>query len=76
MSESGPTERRPDSLPEEIAWVLRRELSLYGNGDELYEGTISAGDLAAAVTDLLIDLAGTGRLLASIDRIARKPADG
>lgn len=59
------------SLTEQIAAVLRNELSLHGDEDELYEGTISAGELAQSVTDLLIDLAGTGRLLASIDRIAR-----
>jgi hypothetical protein len=59
------------SLDRQIAELLRRELSLHGDGDELYEGTISAGELAQAITDLLIDLAGTGQLPVSIDRIAR-----
>jgi hypothetical protein len=31
--------------------------------------------IAAAVADLLIDLAGTGQLLAGIDRIAREPGE-
>lgn len=38
---------------------------------ELHDDAAFDAHLAQAVGDLLIDLAGTGRLLASIDRIAR-----
>ncbi len=52
-----------EDLYQLIADVIDREIG---------EDSSTTEHLAREVCDLLIDLAGTGQLLASIDRIARK----
>lgn len=54
-----------DDLYQKLAAVLNEHLP------DRYLDSIDINKLAQAVGDLMIDLAGTGQLLASIDRIAR-----
>lgn len=63
---------RDDACPDHPGFITWHDSCVCGwVGRYLHDDDQWSQHLAQAVTDLLIDLAGTGRLLASIDRIAR-----